>query len=76
MTAVWVFLGVLAALLAALLGAAAFFFKFSICRYKRERADEQYEEQDSIWKPFAPGMKEAQALYPRPHRGACEADLL
>ena len=52
MTAVWVFLGVLAALLAALLGAAAFFFKFSICRYKRERADEQYEEQDSIWKDF------------------------
>ena len=41
MTAVWVFLGVLAALLAALLGAAAFFFKFSICRYKRERTDEQ-----------------------------------
>ena len=32
MTAVWVLLGVLAALLAALLGAAAFFFKFSICR--------------------------------------------
>ena len=62
MTAVWVFLGVLAALLAALLGAAAFFFKFSICRYKRERTDEQYEEQDSIWNPFAPRMKEAQAF--------------
>ena len=62
MTAVWVLLGVLAALLAALLGAAAFFFKFSICRYKRERADEQYEEQDSIWNPFAPRMKEAQAF--------------
>ena len=43
-------------------GAAAFFFKFSICRYKRERADEQYEEQDSIWNPFAPRMKEAQAF--------------
>lgn len=62
MTAVWVLLGVLAALLAALLGAAAFFFKFSICRYKRERADEQYEEQDSIWNPFALRMKEAQAF--------------
>ena len=62
MTAVWVLLGVLAALLAALLGAAAFFFKFSSCRYKRERTDEQYEEQDSIWNPFAPRMKEAQAF--------------
>ena len=62
MTAVWVLLGVLAALLAALLGRRRSFFKFSICRYKRERADEQYEEQDSIWNPFAPRMKEAQAF--------------
>ena len=36
-------------------GAAVFFFKFSIRRYRKERADEQYEEADSIWNPFAPG---------------------
>lgn len=65
---VWLWIALAAVLTAALLllGAAVFFFKFSIRRYRRERADEQYEEADSIWNPFAPRMKEAQA-YIRAH---------
>lgn len=62
----WVFLGIAAALAAVLLGAAVFFFRFSICRNRKERPDEQYEEADSIWHPFAPRMKAAQA-YIRAH---------
>lgn len=54
---VWLWIALAAVLAAALLllGAAVFFFKFSIRRYRKERADEQYEEADSIWNPFAPG---------------------
>ena len=65
---VWLWIALAAVLAAALLllGAAVFFFKFSIRRYRKERADEQYEEADSIWNPFAPRMKEAQA-YIRAH---------
>ena len=65
---VWLWIALTAVLAAALLllGAAVFFFKFSIRRYRKERADEQYEEADSIWNPFAPRMKEAQA-YIRAH---------
>ena len=65
---VWLWIALAAILAAALLllGAAVFFFKFSIRRYRKERADEQYEEADSIWNPFAPRMKEAQA-YIRAH---------
>ena len=65
---VWLWIALAAVLAAALLllGAAVFFFKFSIRRYRKERADEQYEEADSIWNPFAFRMKEAQA-YIRAH---------
>ena len=62
MTAVWVLLGVLAALLAALLGAAAFFFKFSICRYKRSARTSNMRNRIPSGTPSRRGMKEAQAF--------------
>ncbi len=56
----WILLIVLAVLLAALLGAAWYFFQFSILRRKEERTDEEYELPDSIWHGWAEQMKEAQ----------------
>lgn len=63
MTTFWVIVGVCAVLLILLLGLATwFFFRFSIRRYKVERPDEQYEEEDSIWLPFRERMQESQAF--------------
>ena len=66
MVCLWIALAAVLAAALLLLGAAVFFFKFSIRRYRKERADEQYEEADSIWNPFAPPMKGAEA-YIRTH---------
>ena len=75
---VWLWIALAAVLAAALLllGAAVFFFKFSIRRYRKERADEQYEEADSIWNPFAPRDEGGPGLHPGPHPGEGKAHLL
>ena len=52
MIVVWVILGICAVLVAALLAASVFFFRFSIRRYRVEGTDEQYEDEGSIWKPY------------------------
>ena len=53
---VWLWIALAAVLAAALLllGAAVFFFKFSIRRYRKERADEQYEEAELHLEPLCP----------------------
>ena len=60
MIVVWVILGICAVLVAALLAASVFFFRFSIRRYRVEGTDEQYEDEGSIWKPYRERMEEAQ----------------
>ena len=57
----WVLLGILLLLLAAVFGAARYFFKFSILRAGEERTDREYEDEQSIWHPFRVRMAEAQA---------------
>lgn len=57
---IWIAAGIVLALLAAVFGAAGFFFRFAILRAKKERTDEEYEEEASIWRPFRERMREAQ----------------
>lgn len=58
---IWIIVGVVLLLLAALLGAAWYFFKFSMVRNVPERDEESYYHgDDSIWSPFQESMREAQ----------------
>ncbi|MGI6255478.1 MAG: alpha/beta hydrolase [Acutalibacter sp.] len=62
----WILLIVIA-VVAVLLGVASwYFFKFSIRRYRRELTDQQYNDDGSIWQPFAQRMAQAQE-YIRAH---------
>lgn len=54
----WLCLG---ALLLALAGAVWFFFRFAFVRRERERTGQEYEKEESIWNPFGPRMRDAQA---------------
>lgn len=58
----WVYiLGIIAILLFfALLGAAAYFFKFSMIRADQSQTEKDYQRSGSTWHPFAERMEEAQ----------------
>ena len=56
----WILLAALCLVVLLLLGAVAFFFKFSICRYKTEGREDQYQEKNSVWHPFGDRMAQAQ----------------
>lgn len=56
----WILLAAFCLVVLLLLGAVAFFFKFSICRYKTEGREDQYQEKNSVWHPFGDRMAQAQ----------------
>ncbi len=62
----WILLGVIGAVVVLLLAASGYFFWYSIRRRRHELTDEQYNDEGSIWKPFAPRMAQAQE-YIRTH---------
>lgn len=56
----WILLGIAVLLILALIGAAAYFFKFSMIRGDQSKTEKDYEQNGSIWNPYAERMKAAQ----------------
>lgn len=57
----WILLGVVLLLILAALGAAQYFFRFSILRREREGTGREYEQDEaSIWSPYREQMRAAQ----------------
>ena len=60
MAALWVVFGIVVLLAAVLAGAAAFFFRFAICRRGREQDEKDFLKEGTIWHPFRARMEQAQ----------------
>lgn len=61
MTWLWVLLGVVLLLALAALGAAWYFFRYAVLRSEKERTEEEYYGDGSIWQPFQAPMRRGQA---------------